>query len=487
MIKCCARTLCCKMDEVATPLASFKALTRPEKPRGFVETSPSAAESERSFSSVSDASECSVTSSEYPDEVAVPMENPTVDCGYVLPEALQQEAPTQPQQTEVVNIYEAYDEYWRATSTVKDSTTTTEQRRLSESVNPKNTTGTVSGEGTESGRLSFQLPNQNTGFRSTSVEQHANSVVGMSDIQYDATLTKTGDTSNCTVSNMRDGHTPGSVRQHSFQKNSSVALSQNITDESLASSKYDRLLSNGIWGTHREMPLSNNSMYFENSDTADPACSFRSTDEEWRQHENSLLTGSNLQYISDRLGNKGSAYHVSDGYESSSGIQAAVARLDDEAESESAESTLLSVHSGDESTTPTQSLNGGNAPSSNSTSPPETHVAPPNRMPRQNPLNMVRGMQRFTGNYTAMVANTRRRNRARSAPPHPRRVRTPFRKVHVQQGDPEYEEVMAFRRNAAAEVDAHKQRMIRSVSSPDWKAVEQVQYQFPHTPNRRPR
>ncbi|CAD2213575.1 Leucine Rich repeat, putative [Angomonas deanei] len=93
MIKCCARTLCCKMDEVATPLASFKALTRPEKPRGFVETSPSAAESERSFSSVSDASECSVTSSEYPDEVAVPMENPRVEGGYVLPEALQQEDP----------------------------------------------------------------------------------------------------------------------------------------------------------------------------------------------------------------------------------------------------------------------------------------------------------------------------------------------------------------------------------------------------------
>ncbi|CAD2213572.1 hypothetical protein, conserved [Angomonas deanei] len=158
MIKCCARMLCCKMDQAATPLPPFRGSfrgiprrhsksdghfldflqERPGKPRGFVGTLPSAAESERSFSSISDAVQQSITSTDRPDEVAVPMENPTVEGGYVLPEALQREPPTQPEQTESVNVYEDYDEYCRAMSAVEEPTTNTEQRRLSGSPNAEN-------------------------------------------------------------------------------------------------------------------------------------------------------------------------------------------------------------------------------------------------------------------------------------------------------------------------------------------------------------
>ncbi|CAD2213571.1 Leucine rich repeat/Leucine Rich repeat, putative [Angomonas deanei] len=79
MIKCCARLLCCKMGEVATPLPPFGAFSPPDKPRVSLETFPGSLEGQLSFSSVSDTSEGSVTSTEKSNDVAVPMENPRVE------------------------------------------------------------------------------------------------------------------------------------------------------------------------------------------------------------------------------------------------------------------------------------------------------------------------------------------------------------------------------------------------------------------------
>ncbi|EPY16566.1 hypothetical protein AGDE_16710 [Angomonas deanei] len=78
----------------------------------------------------------------------------------------------------------------------------------------------------------------------------------------------------------------------------------------------------------------------------------------------------------------------------------------------------------------------------------------------------------YIGKIPYTVVNGKYVLRIGGAPPAPESAPKAVRKVHVQPGDPDYEEVMAFRREVAEKVYRYNLRKVEYVASPIWKALE---------------
>ncbi|EPY15463.1 hypothetical protein AGDE_17106 [Angomonas deanei] len=588
MIKCCARLLCCKMDEVATPLASFKAFMLPDKPRGFVETLPSSAESQRSFSSVSDTSECSATSTDKPDEVAVPMENPTVEGGYVLPEALQQEAPTQPQDTdkpdevavpmenptveggyvlpealqqevptqpqdtdkpdevavpmenptveggyvlpealqqeaptqpqemEAVNVYEYYDEYCRAMSTVKEPTTNTEQRRLSESATPKNcndnpasvSSDIIRSDAAENPWTPFKMLEKDAGFSWRSVQRLALPIVGLPDIQKDTTPTTSWNTNDATMSSAdANGKlTITGMRQYSFLRDITrlASNSDKTPTQTPPPSDYDPFSVYGSCGSNQENPTSNNSITKNLPYKDDQPYIVGYIDEKGEHRESRLLRGSdasNQLYLC--FG--GDLVHCASGLWTSPCKEQWAVSFFRKKESGAKKRTPGPTPSG----TATLPVSGGNAHSSNEVPPPATNASPSNDGSQQNTRDTAPEGVLYKGTFSHLLVNGSVKIDMCGTPPAVERALVPVRKEQVKQGERDYEEALALPREVVEKAREYNLRKVEYVASPVWGAdpgpgnneedkndakpsppsnpKNDPQYVFPDTPERRPK